>query len=81
MQNKPPITSASNRQVIPAFIAQLGERQTEDLKVPGSIPGEGNSTTMEQLHLVAIIAKSAVYIYTSSAPLIALKLFIHLRVL
>ena len=24
-----------------AFIAQLGERQTEDLKVPGSIPGEG----------------------------------------
>ena len=24
-----------------AFVAQLGERQTEDLKVPGSIPGEG----------------------------------------
>ena len=24
-----------------AAIAQLGERQTEDLKVPGSIPGEG----------------------------------------
>ena len=24
-----------------AFIAQMGERQTEDLKVPGSIPGEG----------------------------------------
>ena len=24
-----------------AFIAQLGERQTEDLKVPGSIPGGG----------------------------------------
>ena len=23
-------------------IAQLGERQTEDLKVPGSIPGLGN---------------------------------------
>ena len=25
-----------------ADIAQLGERQTEDLKVPGSIPGVGN---------------------------------------
>ena len=24
-----------------AAIAQLGERQTEDLKVPGSIPGVG----------------------------------------
>ena len=23
------------------MIAQLGERQTEDLKVPGSIPGHG----------------------------------------
>ena len=28
--------------VIGAAIAQLGERQTEDLKVPGSIPGGGN---------------------------------------
>ena len=26
---------------MPAAIAQLGERQTEDLKVPGSIPGLG----------------------------------------
>ena len=25
-----------------ASLAQLGERQTEDLKVPGSIPGGGN---------------------------------------
>ena len=25
-----------------ADIAQLGERQTEDLKVPGSIPGVGS---------------------------------------
>ena len=24
-----------------ADVAQLGERQTEDLKVPGSIPGDG----------------------------------------
>ena len=28
-----------------AAIAQLGERQTEDLKVPGSIPGLGKSNT------------------------------------
>ena len=27
-----------------AAIAQLGERQTEDLKVPGSIPGRGKLT-------------------------------------
>ena len=27
-----------------AAIAQLGERQTEDLKVPGSIPGLGTSS-------------------------------------
>ena len=27
--------------MIKASIAQLGERQTEDLKVPGSIPGGG----------------------------------------
>ena len=26
-----------------AFIAQLGERQTEDLVVPGSSPGEGTT--------------------------------------
>lgn len=28
--------------VLFASIAQLGERQTEDLKVPGSIPGRGS---------------------------------------
>ena len=27
--------------ILSAAIAQLGERQTEDLKVPGSIPGHG----------------------------------------
>ncbi len=32
------MTSGSNNT---AEIAQLGERQTEDLKVPGSIPGGG----------------------------------------
>ena len=29
------------KNLILAAIAQLGERQTEDLKVPGSIPGGG----------------------------------------
>ena len=29
-----------------AAIAQLGERQTEDLKVPGSIPGRGSSFSL-----------------------------------
>ena len=38
-----------------APIAQLGERQTEDLKVPGSIPGLGICFVMCQLfpHTVA----------------------------
>ena len=31
-----------------AAIAQLGERQTEDLKVPGSIPGLGISVLLKQ---------------------------------
>ena len=37
-----------------AVIAQLGERQTEDLKVPGSIPGRGIflfSFFLEELHI------------------------------
>ena len=32
-----------------AAIAQLGERQTEDLKVPGSIPGLGTCSHFEQV--------------------------------
>ena len=31
-------------------IAQLGERKTEDLKVPGSIPGRGNFFTLFWTH-------------------------------
>ena len=36
-----------------AAIAQLGERQTEDLKVPGSIPGLGTfaDLRMQKFHL------------------------------
>ena len=33
-----------------AVIAQLGERQTEDLKVPGSIPGHGSIFTFLTLY-------------------------------
>ena len=29
-----------------AALAQLGERQTEDLKVPGSIPGGGKTNNL-----------------------------------
>ena len=32
-----------------AVIAQLGERQTEDLKVPGSIPGLGMSSMLSSI--------------------------------
>ncbi len=35
----PPVST----DLISAAIAQLGERQSEDLKVPGSIPGFGNT--------------------------------------
>ena len=33
--------SDSKHVITKAAVAQLGERQTEDLKVPGSIPGGG----------------------------------------
>ena len=33
--------NATTRLLSQASIAQSGERQTEDLKVPGSIPGRG----------------------------------------
>ena len=33
------------------MIAQLGERQTEDLKVPGSIPGRGIFLFLNELNL------------------------------
>ena len=40
-----------------AAIAQLGERQTEDLKVPGSIPGGGIFWPLQPmfLHIAAVI--------------------------
>ena len=38
------------RETAVAAIAQLGERQTEDLKVPGSIPGLGMSCSLCQLN-------------------------------
>jgi hypothetical protein len=35
------ITKCDMNKIVFAAVAQLGERQTEDLKVPGSIPGLG----------------------------------------
>ncbi len=35
-----------------AVIAQLGERQTEDLKVPGPIPGHGKSAILIQMKML-----------------------------
>ena len=40
-----------------AAIAQLGERQTEDLKVPGSIPGCGTFFFSNQLPVLSRLAK------------------------
>ena len=37
-----------------ASIAQLGERQTEDLKVPGSIPGRGTFSCFWLSFLVCV---------------------------
>ena len=37
---------------IRAAIAQLGERQTEDLKVPGSIPGLGIHIHFQNLNML-----------------------------
>ncbi len=34
-----------------AVIAQLRERQTEDLKVPGPIPGRGKSAILIQMKM------------------------------
>ena len=56
---------------IPAAIAQLGERQTEDLKVPGSIPGGG--ITFRRFFLLLKIKKEVSRIVqnpnnTSNAP-------------
>ena len=40
------------RDTVPAEIVQMGERQTEDLKVPGSIPGFGRTCFLNYFSLV-----------------------------
>ena len=42
--------------VVGASIAQLGERQTEDLKVPGSIPGRGIFCILPRRSVLSYIA-------------------------
>ena len=44
-------------QIEQAAIAQLGERQTEDLKVPGSIPGLGIFKVVSEMSLSLYHAK------------------------
>ena len=39
------------RDTVTTDIAQMGERQTEDLKVPGSIPGFGKTTFLNYFSL------------------------------
>ena len=45
MKRKIPVAAGSNPADEKVFIAQLGERQTEDLKVAGSSPAQGNFKT------------------------------------
>ena len=40
---------STNQLYFQAAIAQLGERQTEDLKVPGSIPGRGTLLATDEI--------------------------------
>ena len=51
----------SRRHLVFAAIAQLGERQTEDLKVPGSIPGGGNWIFFFLVRQLLIFASEVVW--------------------
>ena len=42
-----------------AAIAQLGERQTEDLKVPGSIPGLGTIISTSRLSRPGLVSQNS----------------------
>ena len=54
-----------------AAIAQLGERQTEDLEVPGSIPGlgiflrSGGGSDGRKIHVAVAVHTSAVAVWSS----------------
>ena len=45
--------------VFEAAIAQLGERQTEDLKVPGSIPGLGIIISTSRLSRPGLVSQNS----------------------
>ena len=57
-----------------AAIAQLGERQTEDLKVPGSIPGLGTGKTARAAARMRQAAKMSVW-WTQIAQMAELARF------
>ena len=54
-----------------AEIAQLGERQTEDLKVPGSIPGFGTETSGDCLGIFFNMFSFSCAVYTISYMIVA----------
>ena len=51
-----------------AAIAQLGERQTEDLKVPGSIPGGGTFLAYDFILFLVVRNKEEVVITMTGWP-------------
>ena len=51
-----------------AAIAQLGERQTEDLKVPGSIPGGGTFLPCEFILILVLRNKAEVTVTMTGWP-------------
>ena len=51
-----------------AAIAQLGERQTEDLKVPGSIPGGGSFLPYDFILILVLGNKAEVPITMTGWP-------------
>ena len=53
--------------LLQAAIAQLGERQTEDLKVPGSIPGRGTFSKNQNLNH-KLCWSEFWYIYVGESP-------------
>ena len=56
-----------------AAIAQLGERQTEDLKVPGSIPGLGTCCTRSVMLLV-VEGRCCIQAALQLAPAVEMRL-------
>ena len=57
------IQSTLRTRSVAAEIAQLGERQTEDLKVPGSIPGFGTPITLLYAAMICVCPTSYGFLF------------------